>query len=71
MARRKNPHAVALGKLGGKARNATMAPGEREEIGRLGGLARSKNLSKEELSEIGKKGGKAGGRARAPSLSPK
>jgi general stress protein YciG len=37
---KKNPHAVAMGKLGG----------------RKGGLARAKNLSHEEIQEIGRKG---------------
>ena len=54
MATRKNPHAVALGKLGGAK----------------GGYARAANLTAEELSEIGRKGGKAGGKARAAALSP-
>ncbi|MGA7239709.1 MAG: KGG domain-containing protein [Bryobacteraceae bacterium] len=52
---RKNPHAVALGRLGGSK----------------GGKARAENLSPEELSEIGRKGGTAGGKARAEVLSPK
>ena len=69
MAHRKNPHAVALGRLGGKARDKGMTPKEREEFARRGGLARSKKLSKDELSKIGKKAGKLGGRARAQSLT--
>lgn len=40
MAKSKNPHAVAMGKLGG----------------RKGGLARAANLSKEALSRIGRHG---------------
>jgi len=50
---KKNPHAVALGRLGGHK----------------GGKARAQNLSKEELSNIGRKGGKAGGKARARVLT--
>jgi hypothetical protein len=50
---KKNPHAVALGRLGGAK----------------GGKARAENLSAAELSAIGRKGGKAGGKARAESLS--
>jgi len=50
---RKNPHAVALGKLGGPK----------------GGRARAQNLSKEELSAIGRMGGEVGGKARAEKLS--
>ncbi len=52
--KKKNPHAVALGKLGGPK----------------GGAARAANLSREELSKIGRKGGKIGGKARALALSP-
>lgn len=55
MPRKKNPHAVALGKLGG----------------RKGGRARAVNLSPERLSAIAGKGGKAGGPARAKALSAK
>ncbi|MBZ5632272.1 MAG: hypothetical protein LAO55_04015 [Acidobacteriia bacterium] len=69
MAQRKNPHAVALGRLGAKARNEALTPEEREEIARRGGLARYQKLSKDELSKIGKKAGKIGGRARAQSLT--
>jgi general stress protein YciG len=52
---RKNPHAVALGRLGGSK----------------GGKARAENLSPEELSEIGRKGGTVGGKARAEALTAK
>lgn len=51
----KNPHAVALGKLGG----------------RKGGRARAENLTQEELSDIARMGGLAGGPARAQKLGPK
>jgi hypothetical protein len=50
----KNPHAVALGNLGGAK----------------GGKARAKNLSAAQLSKIGRKGGKIGGKARAAGLTP-
>jgi hypothetical protein len=44
MAKRKNPHAVALGRLGGKksgqARAAKLTAEERSKIARLGALAR-------------------------------
>ena len=30
----KNPHAVAMGKIGGKARMASLTPEERSELGR-------------------------------------
>jgi general stress protein YciG len=52
---KKNPHAVALGKLGGPK----------------GGRARAKNLTPEQLSAIARKGGIAGGPARAKALSAK
>jgi hypothetical protein len=52
--KKKNPHAVALGKLGGLK----------------GGAARAANLSAEEMSKIGRKGGLKGGKARALALSP-
>jgi general stress protein YciG len=52
---KKNPHAVALGRLGGLK----------------GGRARADNLSPEELSEIGRKAGLQGGKARAAALSRK
>jgi hypothetical protein len=51
----KNPHAVALGRLGGKK----------------GGKARAENLTAEELSVIGRTAGLIGGKARAAALTPK
>jgi general stress protein YciG len=51
---KKNPHAVALGKLGGAK----------------GGKARAENLTPAQLSKIGKKGGRIGGKARAAALTP-
>jgi hypothetical protein len=54
VAQRKNPHAVALGRLGGKK----------------GGPARAEKLTAEELSTIGRKAGLAGGKARAAALTP-
>jgi hypothetical protein len=50
---KKNPHAVALGRLGGLK----------------GGPARAEALSSGELSAIGRKGGKIGGKARAAALT--
>ena len=52
--KKKNPHAVALGRLGGLK----------------GGNARAEALSDAELSAIGRKGGRAGGPARAAALTP-
>jgi len=51
---KKNPHAVALGRLGGLK----------------GGHARAEALTPGELSAIGRKGGKLGGKARAEALTP-
>jgi len=51
--KRKNPHAVALGKLGGAK----------------GGRARAQNLTPERRSEIARKAGKVGGVARAENLT--
>ena len=49
----KNPHAVALGRLGGKK----------------GGLARAQNLSAQERTASATKAGKAGGVARAKKMT--
>jgi hypothetical protein len=54
MVQKKNPHAQALGKLGGKARAETLSEAERAEIASKGGKARAANLSAAELSRIGK-----------------
>ena len=44
MAKKKNPHAVALGRLGGlkggKARTAKLTPEQRRELARKAGIAR-------------------------------
>jgi hypothetical protein len=54
----KNPHAVALGKLGGKGRAKKTSADEREEWARQGGLARAKRYPKSKLSKWAKKGGR-------------
>jgi hypothetical protein len=54
----KNPHAVALGRLGGKSRARKTSSQDRKEWARLGGLARAKHHSKAELSKWAKKGGR-------------
>jgi hypothetical protein len=59
----KNPHAVALGRLGGKkggpARARSLSAEERTEsatkAGRAGGTARAKNMTKAERSESARK----------------
>jgi len=59
MSTKKNPHAVALGRKGGKASMEQRTPDEREEFARSGGIAggkaRAKSLTKAERSEIAKK----------------
>jgi hypothetical protein len=54
----KNPHAVALGRLGGKRRAEVLSPEQRSDIGVQGGLAggqaRANSLSKARRSEIAK-----------------
>lgn len=55
---KKNPHAAALGKLGGKARAHNTTPEEREAWARLGGLARAKKHSKKQLTEWAMMGGR-------------
>ncbi len=54
-----NPHASALGKLGGKARSQKLTPAERSEIARNAGLARSQKLSAKERKRIAALGGRA------------
>ena len=63
----KNPHAVALGRLGGlaggkkggKARAALLTPDERQRsarsAGKLGGKARLTTMTREQRSEIARK----------------
>ncbi len=55
---KKNPHAVALGKLGGKAK-AELPPGQLSEINRAGGIARAKALNKAQRSAIAQKAARA------------
>jgi hypothetical protein len=54
----KNPHAVALGRLGGKSRAKKTSIEQRKEWARRGGLARAKKHSEAELSLWGKMGGR-------------
>ncbi len=54
----KNPHAVALGKLGGKGRAKKTSAEDRKEWARLGGVARAKRHSKSKLSKWAKLGGR-------------
>jgi hypothetical protein len=61
---KKNPHAAALGKLGGKARAINTTPEQRKQWASLGGLARAKRHTKAELSEWGHMGGRPKARAK-------
>lgn len=54
----KNPHAVALGKKGGKKRAEKTTTEQRRTWARLGGLARARRHSKKELSKWAKMGGR-------------
>ena len=54
MTAKKNPNAVALGKLGGKARAERLSPERRAEIARKAGLARNVKLSASRRSQIAK-----------------
>jgi hypothetical protein len=54
----KNPHAVALGRLGGKGRIKKTTSEQRKEWARKGGLARAKRYPKKTLSKWAKKGGR-------------
>jgi len=56
---KKNPAAVALGRLGGTASADSRSPQERSEAARKAGLARSKKLSAEERRRIAMLGVKA------------
>jgi len=52
MATKKNPNAVALGKLGGKARALALSDAERSAIASKAGKARGEKLSPSQLSKI-------------------
>jgi hypothetical protein len=54
----KNPHAVALGKLGGDARAEKTTAEERQEWARLGGLARASKYDRATLRKWAKLGGR-------------
>ncbi len=66
---RKNPHAVALGRKGGKARAASLSAKELSEQGRkaglVGGKARAASLTPEQRSEIARKAAKASAKVRS------
>ena len=54
MRAKKNPNAVALGKLGGRARAASLSESERSAIASKAGKARSEKLSAADRSRIAK-----------------
>ena len=54
MAEKKNLHAAALGKLGGRARMEKLSPAEKAKFSKSGGLARAKKLTAAERSRIAK-----------------
>lgn len=56
MGKKKNPHAQALGALGGKARTKNLSDAEIVEIASMGGKARAAKLSAAERSRIAKLG---------------
>jgi hypothetical protein len=56
---KKNPAAVALGKLGGKARMDKMTADEREEVARSGGAARAATLTAKQRSDAARKAAEA------------
>jgi hypothetical protein len=52
MSSKKNPHAQALGSLGGKARAERLSDAEKSKIASKGGKARAMSLSSEKRREI-------------------
>ena len=65
MGQQKNPHAQALGSLGGSARAEKLSAARLSKIASEGGKARAKKLSAARLSEIAKKAVAARERKRA------
>jgi hypothetical protein len=68
MAEKHNPHAVALGKLGGKARAEKLSESERKAIASKAGSARSSKLTKAERVRIAKLAVKAREEKRAKTI---
>jgi hypothetical protein len=54
MGHKKNPHAQALGRLGGKARAENLSDAEIAKIARKGGKARAAKLTAAERGRIAK-----------------
>jgi hypothetical protein len=53
--KKKNPAAVALGRLGGVARAKSLTPEEREESARKAGKARLTTMTAKQRREVAKK----------------
>jgi len=54
MGNKKNPHAQALGSLGGRARAEQLSPSEMTKIASKGGKARAEKLSAADRKRIAK-----------------
>lgn len=54
MEKKKNPHAQALGALGGRARMKALTPAERKTLAAKAGTSRAKKLSPRKRSDIAK-----------------
>jgi general stress protein YciG len=65
----KNPHAVALGRRGGKRRAEVLSKDERQEIARKGGETSMENRTPEEREAFARMGGQVGGKRRARALT--
>lgn len=65
MGQKKNPHAQALGSLGGSARAEKLSSAKLSKIASEGGKARARKLSAARLSEIARKAVAARERKRA------
>jgi len=65
MGQKKNPHAQALGRLGGAARAESLPQSQISEIASKGGKARAESLSADRRREIAKKAVAARERKRA------
>jgi len=59
VARKKNPNAVALGRMGGKARAKQLSADELSAIGKKGANARLTSLGSSERQDIALKAAKA------------
>jgi hypothetical protein len=59
MATKKSPHAVALGRAGGRKRAESLSPEELSSIGKKGAQARKESLTPAERRAIARKAAKA------------